>query len=61
MKRGEEGISCHKYNLKPTLADYIYHKNEIGKLPKKGFVPNEKLYHNFFGNDSTVQNSWNFV
>ena len=24
-------ISCHKHNLKPFLADYIYHKNEKGK------------------------------
>jgi len=24
-------IPCHKHNLKPFLADYIYHKNEKGK------------------------------
>ena len=25
-------IPCHTHNLKPVLADYIYHKNEKGKL-----------------------------
>jgi tetratricopeptide (TPR) repeat protein len=28
-------ISTHKHNLKPTLANYIYHKNERGKSPKQ--------------------------
>jgi len=28
-------ISCQKANLKPVLADYIYHKNEKGKPRKK--------------------------
>jgi hypothetical protein len=28
-------LSCHEHNLKPTLSNYIYHKNEIGKPPEK--------------------------
>jgi hypothetical protein len=27
-------FSCQKTNLKPILADHIYHKNEKGKPPK---------------------------
>jgi len=28
-------FSCHEYNLQPIHAQYIYHKNEIGKPCEK--------------------------
>jgi hypothetical protein len=38
-----------------TLADYIYHKNEIGKPPRKEFALIEKRYHNIFLTPDTYE------
>jgi hypothetical protein len=35
-------IFYRENNLKPTPTNSIYHKNERGKLPKKGFASIEK-------------------
>ncbi len=45
-------ISCHNNNLKSVHADYIYHKNEIGKSGEMSLSILKKGYHtNFYRHD----------
>ena len=45
-------ITCQNNNLKSVHADYIYHKNEIGKSCEMSLPILKKRYHtNFYRHD----------